>query len=99
MAIPVVSNTTPALNATVWITAQTSNATYAYLGLRNEHWKKFDRLPMYDDGLHQDGAANDGLYGVSFQVTSGMMEYYVYADNANAGIFYLLEPNMSIIHY
>jgi spore coat protein CotH len=87
LAIPVVSNTTPALNATVWITAQTSNATYAYLGLRNEHWKKFDRLPMYDDGLHQDGAANDGLYGVSIQVTSGMMEYYVYADNANAGIF------------
>jgi spore coat protein CotH len=87
LAIPVVSNTTPALNATVWITAQTSNATYAYLGLRNEHWKKFDRLPMYDDGLHQDGAANDGLYGVSIQVSSGMMEYYVYADNANAGIF------------
>ena len=87
LAVPVVSNTSPALNATVWVTAQTSNATDAYLGLRNEHWKKFDRIPMFDDGLHQDGAANDGLYGVSFQVTSGMMEYYVYADNANAGIF------------
>jgi len=84
---PVVTPANPALNATVWITAQTSNANYAYLGLRNEHWKKFDRLPMYDDGAHQDGAANDGLYGVSIPITSGKMEYYVYAENANAGIF------------
>ncbi len=84
---PVVSNNSPALNSTVWVTAQTSNANFAYLGLRDEHWKKFTRLTMYDDGAHQDGAANDGVYGVSITVTSGKLEYYVYAENANAGIF------------
>jgi hypothetical protein len=84
---PVLSNTNPSLNSTVTVTAQTTNATSVYLGLRNENWKKFDRLPMYDDGNHNDGAAGDGNYGTSFTVSSGKMEYYVYAENNVAGIF------------
>ena len=84
---PVVNNTTPSLNSTVTVTTQTTNATSVYLGLRNENWKKFDRLPMYDDGNHNDGAAGDGNYGTSFVVNSGKMEYYVYVENNVAGIF------------
>lgn len=42
---------------------------------------------MYDDGNHNDGAAGDGNYGTSFVVSSGKMEYYVYAENNLAGIF------------
>ena len=42
---------------------------------------------MFDDGLHKDGAANDGTFGISFKLVNPTMEYYIWAENANAGIF------------
>ena len=43
---------------------------------------------MYDDGMHGDGAAADGTYGVSVPVISPVIHYYIYAENNNAGIFF-----------
>lgn len=82
-----VSNVSPALDSTVDITAKITNANYVYLGLRDDMYKHFDRLQMFDDGLHGDGAANDSVYGLSFKTTSNLMQYYLYAENSNAGIF------------
>ncbi len=77
----------PAVNDVIWIRAKLANANYGYLGVRDFTAKHFSRITLVDDGLHHDSLAGDGLYGVSFKITSGKMEYYLYAENANAGIF------------
>ncbi|HTF04047.1 MAG TPA: CotH kinase family protein [Bacteroidia bacterium] len=91
-AAPVIANVTgfpsaTALYDTVWITCTVSNADEAWLGYRDQLWKKFTRVSMYDDGLHADGVAGDGVYGAWMIGTSGLMQYYIYAQNANAGMF------------
>jgi hypothetical protein len=75
------------LNNTVTITTTITNADTAYLGYREVASKPFTRVKMYDDGLHGDGAANDDVYGASFIITSGKMDFYIYAQNTAAGIF------------
>ena len=42
---------------------------------------------MYDDGLHNDGAASDNIYGADIIINSLITEYYIYAENADAGMF------------
>jgi hypothetical protein len=91
-AQPVVSGVaalpaTPSLNGTVYITATITNAAQAWLGFRDQVYRRFYRVPMFDDGLHQDGAAGDNVYGASFTASSAQMQYYIYAQNTNAGIF------------
>jgi spore coat protein CotH len=77
------------LNSTLDFTMTVSNATYAQLGYRQNHADKFNYLQMYDDGQHNDGAAGDGVYGVSIEVTdSGDIEYYGWAENASQGAFF-----------
>jgi hypothetical protein len=77
----------PALNSTVYVTATVTNAAQAWLGFRDQLYKRFYRVPMYDDGQHQDGAAGDNVFGASFTASSAQMQYYIYAQNINAGIF------------
>jgi hypothetical protein len=42
---------------------------------------------MADDALHGDGTAGDGVFGSTITITSGKTEYYLYAENNQAGIF------------
>lgn len=89
---PVITNVTnlPAVvtyGSNVTITANVTNATIVYIGFRYDKTKRFFRVPMYDDGLHNDGAAGDNVFGASITANSGMIQYYIYAENANAGIF------------
>jgi hypothetical protein len=42
---------------------------------------------MFDDGLHGDGAAGDHVYGVNLALNCTQVQYYIYAENANAGLF------------
>ena len=58
-----------------------------YLGYRHGKYDPFTRIQMFDDGLHNDGAAGDELYGVEVTIQGTEMEYYFYAENANAGRF------------
>lgn len=76
-----------ALYDTVWISCVASSASEVYLGYRDQIWKKFTRVRMYDDGLHSDGAANDGTFGAQMPGTSSLMQYYIYAENSVAGMF------------
>ena len=89
---PVITNVAPApaiptVGSTVFITANITNRNAVYLGYRYDVGKQFTRVLMYDDGLHGDGAAGDNVYGASIAVTSGFIQYYLYAENSNAGIF------------
>lgn len=75
------------LNDTVWITCTVTNEVAVYLGYRDQIWKRFYRVQMSDDGMHYDGVANDGIYGAFMIGTSPVMQYYIYAENADAGLF------------
>ncbi|MFZ5555000.1 MAG: CotH kinase family protein [Bacteroidota bacterium] len=77
----------PNINDTIWITATITGSTYAYLGNRDYTPEIFSKTQMYDDGLHSDGAAGDNVFGAYMVATSPLMEYYIYAENSNAGIF------------
>lgn len=81
------SNPQPQYGQTVTLNVTCSNENAVYLGYRFNHALKFTRVPLFDDGLHNDGSAGDHIYGVDVQMSGGMMEYYVYAENSNAGLF------------
>lgn len=81
------SPATPAPGEAVWITATLANATSVSLGYRIHTWDVFQKTPMYDDGAHQDGAAGDGVWGGSFVADAVQNQYFIYAENANAGRF------------
>ena len=74
-------------HTTINITAQISNSNYAYLGYRYTFADKFEKLQMYDDGMHGDGTAGDGVYGATINVDARDVQYYFYAENTDAGIF------------
>lgn len=108
---PVISNVNPddlqpTPFSTVGITAEVSNANTVMLGYRTYHYDVFTRVPMYDDGLHNDGSASDGIYGADVPVGGSGVEYYVYAENAEASKFspvraeyefYVLTPGPGVV--
>jgi len=74
-------------HSTINITAEITNSNYAYLGYRYTFADKFEKLQMYDDGLHGDGSAADGVFGATITVDARDVQYYFYAENTDAGIF------------
>jgi hypothetical protein len=81
------SNFLPSNGSVVQMSVTATNATAVYFAYRNDSTLKFSRTAMFDDGLHNDGAANDQVYGISFTMGSDYAQYYVYAENASAGLF------------
>lgn len=79
----------PLINSNVFITANVinSNTTGVFLGYRANEQLSFTKIQMLDDGLHGDGVDNDNVYGASINVSNVFMQYYVYAENNNAGQF------------
>ncbi|WP_367388554.1 CotH kinase family protein [Lewinella sp. LCG006] len=82
-----VSDPTPVVNTPVTISAFVSDENAVFVGYRSERGAPFTRIPMYDDGLHNDGAANDGTYATELPINNTFVQYYLYAENNNAGIF------------
>lgn len=92
LTAPTISNivatpSVPEAYDVVSFTADIQNATYAYLGYRSYKADAFQKVQMFDDGLHNDGAASDGVYGVSIVLGAADIQYYIYADNNDAGMF------------
>lgn len=88
--ISVVStNGSPSINTSVTILSEitNTNANAVWLGYRFHVSEKFQKVQMFDDGLHNDMSAGDNIYGASFTVLSAQSQFYVYAENNNAGIF------------
>jgi hypothetical protein len=81
------SDSDPELNAPVYITAHVGNAVSVFIGWRNSVLDRFIRVPMYDDGAHGDGTAGDNVYGASVSITGQEIQYFIYAENGNAGMF------------
>ena len=80
----------------VYVNAQISGdvkADRVLLYYNSAAYAPFQRLPMLDDGKHQDGKAGDGLYGAAIpgQQVGSKVHYYVEARaNATVGstVFY-----------
>ena len=70
-----------------FITVDVSNATSVHLGYRFRPQDVFTKLEMFDDGMHGDGSAGDGVYGIDVMVDARDMQYYIYAENNDAGVF------------
>lgn len=69
-----------------WVTAQvTGSPAIAAVELRASVAGPFTPHTMFDDGLHNDGAAGDGIYGASFLAPGPLqlMRYYVHARNVS----------------
>ena len=87
ISTPVPSNANPNLNETVWIKVTINNASNAVLNYRSNSYLAFQSVPLFDDGLHQDGVANDKIFGASLVQTDAQIQYYIYAENTDAGMF------------
>ena len=82
-----VSDASPTLGQTISVTATISNALRAYLNYRTVSGAPFQQTELFDDGAHNDGAANDGIYGAELTITNARTEYYLYAENDGIGKF------------
>lgn len=81
------SKENPVAYADIFITATITDADYAYLGYRDDIQEQFTKVEMFDDGMHGDGAAGDGVYGAGATLKGKDLQYYIYADNDEAGMF------------
>lgn len=83
------SDATPTVGNTVTITAQVTNTNTSavVLGFRSDYKAVFTKVPMFDDGAHNDGAAGDNIYGAAVAVTNAYLQYYIYAENNAIGAF------------
>jgi len=81
------SSTSPIIAETITIAASITNADIAYLSYRIDEEVPFNKIEMFDDGLHNDGDANDGVFAIDFEVENAFTQYYIYAENGNAGMF------------
>jgi len=86
---PTISTVTSTVSGgnTGTITATVSGATAVYISLRDSIDGRFSRHAMYDDGLHGDGSANDGVFGATTTLTGVQQYFYIYADGATRGKF------------
>ena len=71
----------------IFITANIVDANNTFLKYRFGDNMAFKKVVMYDDGNHNDGVANDGIFGAKIVNSSNMIDYYLYADNDSSGVF------------
>ncbi|MBK7230798.1 MAG: CotH kinase family protein [Saprospiraceae bacterium] len=70
-------------NDLVSIIARIQDASHAFLYYRSDKHAEFEFITMNDDGLHDDGQAGDGIYGVRVSMSGqSYLQYYLYAENA-----------------
>ncbi|MDW3651139.1 MAG: CotH kinase family protein [Bacteroidia bacterium] len=77
----------PEPGESVWVRASIDQATEVSLMTTiSEYNSHFLSTPMFDDGQHQDGAANDGIYGaeIPHKDLGTIVKYYVKARNVDA---------------
>ncbi|MFK7969811.1 MAG: CotH kinase family protein [Bacteroidia bacterium] len=84
----VLSPSIPILGRDLAVSLEVSDAQDVTLMYRFGSRGLFTAVSMLDDGTQNDGAANDGVYGIKISNVSGNLQYYFYAENDSAGRFY-----------
>ena len=69
------------------ITLKVADADTVLLAYRFADRSVFEKLQMYDDGMHGDGIAGDSVYGATIPEVANTIQYYFYAENDSAGKF------------
>ncbi|MCZ4409027.1 CotH kinase family protein [Cryomorphaceae bacterium 1068] len=82
-----ISIETPTVGEPITVTATILNENTAFLGYRSEPNTPFQKVELLDDGMHNDGSANDGVFGAEMPIESNLVEYYLYAENDDIGAF------------
>ena len=77
----------PNAGSQINITATVANGNTVWIGYRNNRTEMFQLQNMFDDGNNGDGAAGDGTFGATVTVPVGGVQYYIYAENTEAGMF------------
>lgn len=90
------SNPTPIMNETISLSATVTDGSILYLGYRSDTEAAFIKIQMADDGMHNDGSADDGIYGAEIEINNTLIQYYLYAENENVGVF---SPNRAEHEY
>ncbi len=88
----------PEANTELWFSSTVEEATEVYLSYRFSSLATFTKTLMFDDGAHEDGQANDGIYGVSINIASSDLEYYIYAENDDAAAFMPVRAEYEFYH-
>lgn len=84
----VASNPTPLINTNISFTANVVNTNAVLFAYRTNLSAAFTKIPMFDDGAHNDGIAGDNVYGIDpLLINNAYMQYYIYAENATIGAF------------
>jgi hypothetical protein len=78
----------PAFGEEVTLRTSVAEANEVFLFHRSKTGAPFERLAMYDDGLHGDSLAGDGIWGVRVKIDGEVLQYGVYAQNDSAGAFF-----------
>jgi hypothetical protein len=79
--------TTISSGGNVFINAEITNTDNVILAYRYGGNGIFQKVSMTDDGTQNDGAANDGIYGAELTNIGNSIQYYIYAENDEAGRF------------
>ncbi len=69
------------------VSAEITGSPLVDVYFRSGPFDRFQSIQMFDDGNHDDGAANDGVYGATIPHVSNQTQYYIWADNGMAGRF------------
>ncbi len=83
------NNSSPKINSNISITASISNANSnsVYLAYRFNKNDIFTKIPMFDDGNHNDDIAGDNIFGTDLKIENDQTQYYIYAENNSIGSF------------
>ena len=81
------SPSVPSANSSFTVTANIQNASYAFVAYQTSSADEFQAVEMFDDGLHNDGNSGDSTYGAVIFIGPSEVQYYIYGENSNAGIF------------
>ncbi|MDW3652737.1 MAG: CotH kinase family protein [Bacteroidia bacterium] len=81
------SSPNPLLNEILSVTAEVINEESVFLRYRTAIQGPFTEVQMFDDGLHNDGSANDNIYGAELTINSTQTSYYIYAENSSIAKF------------
>lgn len=77
----------PSVNDSVWVQVLISNSNSAFVGYRKNKYAIFEKRILFDDGNHHDNLAGDGIFGTYIIADTRKTQFYIYAENNNAGLF------------
>jgi hypothetical protein len=81
--LPKIVHANDSVYITAWIEDESIPTSFVYYKINNGGWNS---VSMVDDGFHEDGFANDGIYGALVMATNNLdtIHYYVTATDVNA---------------